>query len=147
MRKYFLWLAVNFVAIACLSQSITLKDYERAVSFLSQNLNNKKVFNMNVAPFWAADSSGVAFITQNKDGRQFNKIDLKKMQIEPWLDKDRLAKLLSDSLKTPVKANELPFTNVRYIDKNKLSFTATNKNYTLDLTSYQLTLNTVPAEK
>jgi hypothetical protein len=68
MRKYFLWLAVNFVAIACLSQSITLKDYERAVSFLSQNLNGKKVFNTNVAPFWAADSSGVAFITQNKDG-------------------------------------------------------------------------------
>ena len=141
MRKFFLWLAVNFVAIACLSQSITLKDYERAVSFLSQNLNGKKVFNTNVAPFWAADSSGVAFITQNKDGRQFNKIDLKKMQIEPLLDKDRLAKLLSDSLKTPVKANELPFTNVRYIDKNKLSFTATNKNYTLDLVSYQLTLN------
>jgi len=142
MRKYLLWVAVNFVVIPCLSQGITLKDYERAVSFLSQNLNGKKVFNTNVAPFWAVDSSGVAFITQNKDGRQFNKIDLQKMQIEPWVDKNRLAKLLSDSLKTPVKADELPFTNVRYIDKNKLSFTATNKNYTLDLTSYQLTLNT-----
>jgi hypothetical protein len=64
------------------------------------------------------------------------------MEIEPWLDKERLAKLLSDSLKTPVKPNELPFTNVRYIDKNKLSFTAANKNYTLDLSTYQLTLNT-----
>ena len=63
------------------------------------------------------------------------------MQVEPWLDKERLAKLLSDSLKRPVNANELPFTNVRYIDKNKVSFNATNKNYTLDLTSYQLTLN------
>jgi len=79
MKKYFLWLGLHLMVCACYSQSITLKDYERAVSFLSQNLNGKKVFNTNVVPFWAADSSGVGFITQNKDGRQFNKIDLKKM--------------------------------------------------------------------
>ena len=79
MKKYFLWLGLNLMVFACYSQNITLKDYERAVSFLSQNLNGKKVFNTNVVPFWAADSSGVGFITQNKDGRQFNKIDLKKM--------------------------------------------------------------------
>ncbi len=140
--KYPLSLIIFILIVnATSSQTLTKADYARAVSFLSQNLNGKKVFNMNVSPFWAGDSSGVAFITQNKDGRYFNKIDLRKMQIEPWLDKERLAKLLSDSLKIQVKANELPFTNVRYIDKNKVSFTATNKNYTLDLHSYQLTLN------
>lgn len=55
---------------------------------------------MNVSPFWSGDSGAVAFITQNKDGRYFNKIDFKKMQIEPWFDKERLAKLLKR--KTPL---------------------------------------------
>jgi dipeptidyl-peptidase 4 len=143
MKYSFLIIVFILIAHISFSQTITKDDYARAVSFLSSNLNGKKVFNLNVSSFWAGDSSSVAFITQNKEGRQFNKIDLKKMQIEPWLDKERLAKLLSDSLKRPISANEPPFTNVRYIDKNKLSFTAAaNKNYTLDLSSYQLTLNT-----
>ena len=129
------------VAYVSTSQTITKDDYARAVSFLSQNLNGKKVFNINVPPFWASDSSAVAFITRDKEGYYFNNVDLKKMQVETWLDKERLAKLLTDSLKRPVNANELPFTNVRYIDKNKVSFTAANKNFTLNLTTYQLIPN------
>ena len=116
MRKYFLWLGLNFLVIACLSQSITLKDYERAVSFLYPNLNNKKIFNLNIPAYWAEDSSGVAFITQNKNERSFNKIDFAKMQIEPLLDKERLAKILSDSLKTTIKANDLTLTGVKYVE-------------------------------
>ncbi len=141
MKHSFYLLIFIFIAYTSVSQSLTKDDYARAVSFLSQNLNGKKVFNANVAPFWAGDSSSVAFIIQDKDGRNFNKIDLKKMQIDSWLDKDRLAKLLTDSLKRPVSANELPFANVRYINKNKVSFTAAGKNFTLDLTTYQLTRN------
>ena len=130
-----------FIAYASSSQTITKDDYARAVSFIWQNLNGKKVFNANVSPFWAGDSSAVAFITQDEEGRYFKKIDFRKMQVETWLDKERLAKLLSDSLRRPINANELPFTNVRWIDKNKVSFTATNRNYTLDILSYQLTRN------
>src|SRR5262245_33384653 len=124
MRNILYFIIFILVSYTSTSQTLTKDDYARAVSFLSQNLNGKKVFNTNVTPFWAADSSSVGFITQNKEGRQFNKVDLQKMQIEPWFDKERLAKLLGDSLNRPVTANELPFTNVRYINKNKLSFTA-----------------------
>jgi dipeptidyl-peptidase 4 len=145
MKKYFLWLGLNLVVITSLSQSITLKDYERAVSFLYPNLNNKKTFNLNLPAYWAEDSSGVAFITQNKNERSFNKIDFAKMQIEPLLDKERLAKILSDSLKTTIKANDLTLAGVKYVSKNKLSFNAGNKNWTLDLITYQLTFN--PGEK
>jgi len=146
MKYSFSLIIFIFITCASSSQTITKDDYTRAVSFLSQNLNNKKVFNMNVSPFWSDDSSAVAFITQNKDGRYFNKIDFKKMQIEPWFDKERLAKMLSDSLKIPVKVNELPFTNVRWINKNKVSFMAGNKNFTLDLASYQLSRNDTEQE-
>ena len=141
MRYSFFLSIFFFIAYASVSQAITKDDYARAVSFLSQNLNGKKVFNANVSPIWSGDSSAVAFITQDNYGRYFNKIDFKKMQTETWLDKERLAKLLSDSLRRPINANDLPFTNVRWIDKNKVSFNATNRNYTLDLLTYQLTRN------
>ena len=142
MKNIFSFIIFLLIAYASASQTITKDDYARAVSFLAQNLNNKKIFNMNVSPVWASDSSGFAFITQNKEGRQFNKIDFRKMQIEPLFDKERLAKLLSDSLKTQIKSNEFSFLNGKYIDKNKLSFMASNKNFTLDLNSYKLTLDT-----
>ncbi|HEU4858685.1 MAG TPA: prolyl oligopeptidase family serine peptidase, partial [Chitinophagaceae bacterium] len=109
-----------------------------AVSFLPQNLNGKKMFNINVQSAWAADSTGFLFVTQGKEGKQFNKIDLKKMQPELLFDHERLAKLLTDSLKTQVRSNNLPFNTARYIDKNTISFSAGGKGYKLDLTTYQL---------
>jgi hypothetical protein len=139
MNKHFFLFAFILVANTSNSQELTKNDYARAVSFLFQNLNNKKTFSLNITPIWAGDSSGFAFLSQNKEGRMFNKVDLKKMQIEPLFDKERLAKLLSDTLKTQIKANEFSFFNGQYIDKNKVSFTAGNKNFTLDLTTYKLT--------
>ena len=122
------------------SQSITKSDYARAVSFLPQNLNGKKMFNINVQSAWAADSTGLLFVTQNKEGKQFNKIDLDKMQAGPLFDHERLAKLLTDSLKSQVKPTNLPFNTARYIDKNTISFNAGGKVYKLDLTTYELSL-------
>ena len=128
------------------SQSITKADYARAVSFLPQNLNGKKMFNVTVQSAWAADSTGFLFVTQNKENKQFSKIDLKKMQIEPLFDHERLAKLLSDSLKMQVKANNLSFNTARYIDKNTISFNTGGKSYKLDLTTYQLSRMEQPNE-
>ena len=128
------------------SQSITKADYARAVSFLPQNLNGKKMFNVTVQSAWAADSTGLLFVTQNKETKQFSKLDLKKMQAEPLFDHERLAKLLSDSLKMQVKANNLPFNTARYIDRNSISFNTGGKGYKLDLMTYQLSRIEQPNE-
>jgi len=120
------------------SQTITKSDYIRAVSFLPQNLTGKKMFNINVQSAWAADSSGLLFVTQNKESKLFNKIDLQNMQAGLLFDHERLAKLLTDSLKTQVRSANLPFNTARYIDKNTISFNAGGKVYKLDLTTYQL---------
>jgi dipeptidyl-peptidase-4 len=120
------------------SQTISKNDYARAVSFLPQNLNNKKVFNINMPVAWAGDSSNLAYIVQSKDGKQFNRIDLKSMQQALLFDHDRLARVLSDSLKIPVKSSNLPFNAVNYTGKNKISFNAGGKGYILDLTTYRL---------
>jgi hypothetical protein len=138
MRKAFFFIALVALVHTASAQGLTIKDYERAVSFLMPNLSNKKVFNLNVQPFWALDSSGVAFITQDKNGRNFNRLDFKKMAIEPLLDKERLAKLLSDSIKQPIKPNDFSFVNGRYVSKEMISFRIFDKQWTLDLNTYQL---------
>ena len=128
------------------SQTITKSDYIRAVSFLPQNLTGKKMFNINVQSAWAADSSGLLFVTQNKETRQFNKIDLHNMQAGLLFDHERVAKLLTDSLKTQVTSTNLPFNTARYIDKNTISFNAGGKGYKLDLRTYQLSQDDQPNE-
>ena len=138
MREIISFIVFILVTSTTTSQSITKSDYARAVSFLPQNLNGKKMFNINVASAWAGDSTGLLFVTQNKESKHFNKIDLGKMQVEPLFDHERLAKLLTDSLKSQVKATTLPFNTARYIDKNRISFNAGGKAYNLDLTTYQL---------
>jgi dipeptidyl-peptidase-4 len=140
MKKFFL-LIISFLSIYfSISQTISKSDYTRAASFLPQNLNNKKVFNINMPVAWAGDSSGLAYITQNKEGKQFMRIDHISMQQGPLFDHERLARLLTDSLRMPVKPSNLPFNTVNYTDRNKVTFTAGGKTYTLDLTTYQLSL-------
>ena len=110
---------------------------ERPVFALAK-LNNKKIFNLNVVPNWNVDSSGFIYITQQKNNKQLNKIDFAKMQAEPLVDQERLARQLTDLLKTPVTANDLPVTNTRYKDKTHLSFTLAGKNYILNLADYSI---------
>ena len=148
MKKYFYLFVICFFTEFVFAQQPTKKDYERAVSFLWPNLNNKKVFNLNIVANWFADSSGFSYSTQNKEGILFQKIDLKKIAPEPLFDQDRLAKLLSISLKTEIKPHQLPITNIRHTDKTKIAFTASGKNFMLDLTDYFLSLDVnVPANR
>jgi len=138
MKKILCYIIFTPFAFISNSQSITKADYARAVSFLPQNLNGKKMFNVNIQPAWADDNSGLLYVIQNKDGKLFNKIDLKKLETEPLFDHERLAKLLADSLKSQVKANNLPFNTARYIDKNTIAFNTGGKSFRLDLITYKL---------
>ena len=85
MKYSFSLIIFIFITCASFSQTITKDDYARAVSFLSQNLSNKKVFNMNVSPFWSDDSSAVAFITQNKMAVISIRSTSKKCRLNPGL--------------------------------------------------------------
>jgi dipeptidyl-peptidase 4 len=122
------------------SQQLTKQDYARAVSFLASNLFNKKVFNFNTQFSWFADSTGLSFLSQSKQGKVFNKIELKKLKIEPLFDHQKLARLLTDSIKKEIKPTDLPVTSVKYINKAHVEFTAGNKDYVLDLNTYSLSL-------
>ncbi len=120
-------------------QQITKEDYARAVSFLGQNLNNRKMFNVNVNPNWFPDSSGFWYTYQAKNETVYYKYDFKKKESEKLFNQERLAAILSDSLKTPVRANELPINSIRYLDKTHIQFNARDKTYVLDLYTHTLT--------
>ncbi len=138
MRKCLLLLICFVVVFICPAQKLTKQDYARAVSFISTNLFNKKVFNINTQFSWFADSSGVSFFNISKEGKTFNKVDLRKMTIEKAFDHERLAKLLSDSLKKQIKPTELPFTTAKFTDKSHIEFSSEGKDFILDLNTYVL---------
>ncbi len=139
MKKFLLLILVSCTCCFLYAQDITLQDYERAVSLRTQNLNNKKVFNLSINVNWNADSTGFSFLTQGKNEKKFNKVEFKKLKVEPQFDQERLAKELTHLFKTPVTANDLPVTAMRYLDKTQLSFTAKGKNYSLNLADYSIT--------
>jgi dipeptidyl aminopeptidase/acylaminoacyl peptidase len=128
-----------FVLINANAQDLTKEDYKRAVSFMWPNLANKKVFNINPPFSWFKDSTGLSYYTQDASGKTFNKLDLKNKKITPLFDQQRLAKILSDSLKKEIKPTDLPFYTVRYAGKTLLEFTAEGKEYSLNTTDYSLT--------
>ena len=138
MRQWYSSILVAIISFSLNAQQLSKLDYERAASFRWARLNNKKLFNLNVVPNWNADSTGFSYITQQKNNKQLNKIDFAKMQAEPLVDQERLARQLTDLLKIPVTANDLPVTNTRYRDKTHLSFTLAGKNYMLNLADYTI---------
>ena len=138
MRKRYPSILFAIISFSLNAQQLSKQDYERAASFRFAKLNNKKIFNLNVAPNWNADSSGFIYITQQKNNKQFNRITFAKMQVEPAVDQERLAKQLSVLLKTTVTPNDLPITNARYKDKSHLSFAVAGKNYILNLADYSI---------
>lgn len=120
------------------AQQLTKKDYARAVSFLSTNIINKKIFNGNTRFSWFADSTGLSFINMSRNEKVFEKLEWKTMKISRMFDHDKLAKLLSDSLNKEIKPTNLPLAAVTYIDKWHIEFTIDGKDYSLDLNTYSL---------
>lgn len=140
MRRLFI-LSLSIISISNNSDSqgtISREDYTRAISFLWQNLNNKKVFNTNVEANWFADSSGVGFVTQNKEGKWFRKYEFRKKKQEPLFEHKRLADTIAALLKKEVKYTDLPVSSIKYINLTQIELSVHGKEYLLDLGNYKL---------
>jgi dipeptidyl-peptidase 4 len=138
MRKYAFLFLCFCVCFCSTAQTITRADYARAVSFLSSNLFNKKVFNANPQYSWFADSTGLSFLTQTSGGKVFNGLSWKTMKIAPLFDHDRLAVLLGNILHQAVRPTDMPISAVRCPDAKHVELSAAGKNYVLDLNNYSL---------
>lgn len=73
MRSFLLLIIGMLLSWRAAAQGPTRQDYARAVSFLWQNVNNKKVFNLALHVNWLADSSGFWYATASKEGKTYHK--------------------------------------------------------------------------
>ena len=124
---------------------ITTEDYDRAVGFMYENYNNKKVFNLFIQPNWFADSTGIWYVNQSIENKKFLKIELPNLNRTDLFDHQRLAVILSDSLGEEIKANDLPISTVEYKSPTELLITAKGKKYILNTETY--TLNKLTEEE
>ncbi|MCG8326613.1 MAG: prolyl oligopeptidase family serine peptidase [Chitinophagales bacterium] len=133
---------------ACITFSqdaITIDDYNRAVGFLRENLNDKKVFNLNIRANWFPDSTGVWYIHRSIDDKKYLKITFPDQVKSDLFDHHSLAKILSDSLDTDIKANDLPISRIEYKNPDELLISVMNKTYLLN--PKENTLNLPPQEE
>ena len=119
-------------------EPLTTKDYERAIGFLWENVNNKKAFNLFVPPNWFPDSTGMWYLVHHEGGKTFQKIEFDQKKITPLFDHRKVAEILSDSLEKKANPDSLPFDRIEYVDKNNLRFRVERKSYTLNLLTYHL---------
>ncbi len=124
---------------------ISIGDYNRAVGFLRENLNNKKVFNLYIQPNWFPDSSGVWYINRSFENKKYLKITFPGLDKSDLFDHQKLATILSDSLDEEIIANDLPVTRIEYISSEELQITAKGNQYTLNVKTH--TLHTPKSEE
>ena len=119
---------------------ISLETYDRAVSYMWENVNNKKAFNLHIQPNWFSDSSGIWYEWQSVNNKKFQKITFPDLRKSDLFNHHKLASILSDSLDEEIKANNLPISQVEYLNKNEIGFMVKGKKYHLELISYSVTL-------
>ena len=117
---------------------ITKDDYNRAVGFMYKNYNNKKVFNLNIQPNWFPDSTGVWYINYSPDNKKYKKVSFPDQIQSDLFNHQKLSQILSDSLGTEIKANDIPISKIEYKSPSELLITTKNKSYILNTETYSL---------
>lgn len=119
---------------------ISLEDYKRAVGFMHENYNNKTAFNLTIQPNWFPDSTGLWFVNQSVDAKKYVKIMFPNLVRSDLFDHQKLSQLLTDSLGTDIKANDIPISKIIYKSPTELRISAKHKTYILNTSTYTLTV-------
>ena len=129
MNKLVTFFAFSFSWHMVIAQPMTKTDYARAVSFLWDNVNNKKAFQLSVTPNWFADSTGFWYNQFSKDEKTFYKMTFKPLQKLLLFDHAQLAAKLNAVLKDPVDPKGLPLESLKYINSTQLEFAIQGKRF------------------
>lgn len=125
-------------------QKVLPTDYQRAIGYLYQNYQNKKIFNTQNEPYWFADSTGFWFAKFAPGEKHYLKVSFPGLEQSDLFDHQKLAQLLSDSLQINANESELPIHNTAYKNKTEIEFSVKNKRYTLNTDTYKLTEKSGP---
>lgn len=142
MRLFIFSTFVVALLISCGPQPeepITKADYDRAVSFLFEHINNKKALNLQVEPYWFKENTGFWFVEHEADAKVFKKLLFQDYQITELFDHELIANQLSELLDRDIDPYQLPFDRLmQRVDLN-LRFTVDGKSFLINLENDQLT--------
>jgi len=119
-------------------EGISIEDYNRAVGFMDENLNNKKVFNLNIRTNWFPDSTGMWYVHQTPAGKRYIKVTLPEHRKSNLFDHQRVADLITDSLGIKAEADNLPISGIEYKSETELKITVHAKTCILNIAYYTL---------
>ena len=120
------------------AQEVTQEDYNRAVSFMYNNFNNKKVFNLYTSVNWFKDDSGLWFIDYAKNQKTYKTVNFKNHRVVDLFNHEKLAQSLSKINDTPVESNNIFISNIEKLTYENLEFKFKEKRYNLNLKTYQI---------
>src|SRR5690606_13346665 len=118
-----------FLTIQLQAQKPTLEDYQRAVSFLPENLNNKTVFNLYTQVYWFKDNSGIWFVDHDKNGKTYKTLSFKNNRVQPMFDHDKLAQELSKLAENKLESGQWSLSNIERTKDGHLKFNFESKTY------------------
>jgi len=135
------------LAICCLTlshavfaqEAVTLEDYQRVVDLMWENLNNKRIFQLSVRPYWLPDTSGFWYTNHTRTQKTFDKVAFSTLQREPLFDHDEVTRLLRDVYDISARADSLPIQSVRMVNDSSITFDISNQSFRLDLNTTHLT--------
>ncbi|TDU43092.1 dipeptidyl aminopeptidase/acylaminoacyl peptidase [Gelidibacter sediminis] len=140
MKKFFYLVMLLMVTSQIQAQKLTQDDYNRAVSFMPDNINNKTVFNLHTDVQWFKNNSGAWFVHHNKAGKTYQSVVFSNYKIRPLFDHSKVAHALSKVTEKEVDANQMELSNIERTKADQLTFNFESKTYTLDLKSYKIQL-------
>ncbi len=133
----FLLLELSFVSRS--QETDMAVRYDRAVSYMWENLYNKRIYNLWIDPNWYADSTGFWYTTQSNDGKAYWQVTWDDIQKKPAFDHERLANALSIATGDTLEGNKLPVHAIEPIGSDSLKIGVDDVFYQFAIADYQLT--------
>lgn len=113
---YLIFSLLFSVACSTESQKMSIDDYERAVSFLYSNYNNKSVFNLNTQINWFTDNSGAWFIDYSKEGKEYKVVNFNNYEVTTLFTTEELVNRLSKYLNKSITLEEAEISQIQPIE-------------------------------
>ncbi len=128
---------------ALLAQNLTRGDYARAVSFLWDNVNNKKAYNLSLSPNWLLDSTGLWYVHFAPAEKTYYLVSFNPLKKSPLFDHAALATQLGQQLQETIDPKSLPIENLLY-KKGDITFGSKGKQFKWTASTSQLSVNERP---
>jgi dipeptidyl aminopeptidase/acylaminoacyl peptidase len=112
------------------------EDYKRANAF--SELVRDKVFNNPTTVSWIEKQNKFWYMNTTSAGKEFVLVDAAKAQKKPAFDHSKMAAALAKASGNDVKANQLPFNVIRFVDDKTLEVVAFNKTWQVNLSNFKV---------